>query len=141
MSSIFSNIVIDSSSNIKEGIVNLKAHIDILKNMTKNIVVCLNKYENDTEEDILNELAEEESDSNSITQVKNSLSRFVNHQDLEGHSYLYDEVKVLSGPFAGRTGRVESIDRDKETAIVLVEFLGNSTPMEVELIQLEKAEL
>ena len=52
-----------------------------------------------------------------------------------------DEVKVLSGPFAGRTGRVESIDRDKETAIVLVEFLGNSTPMEVELIQLEKAEL
>ena len=51
------------------------------------------------------------------------------------------EVKVLSGPFAGRTGKVESIDRDKETAIVLVEFLGNSTPMEVELVQLEKAEL
>ena len=52
-----------------------------------------------------------------------------------------DEVKVLSGPFAGRTGRVESIDRDKETAVVLVEFLGNATPMEVELVQLEKAEL
>ena len=52
-----------------------------------------------------------------------------------------DEVKVLSGPFAGRQGKVESIDRDKETAIVLVEFLGNSTPMEVELVQLEKAEL
>ena len=42
----------NGNDNIEEGIVNLKAHIDILKNMTKNIVVCLNKYENDTDEDI-----------------------------------------------------------------------------------------
>ena len=35
-----------------DGIENLHAHLDILKNMTKNIVVCLNKYNNDTEEDI-----------------------------------------------------------------------------------------
>lgn len=52
-----------------------------------------------------------------------------------------DEVKVLSGPFAGRQGKVDSIDREKETAIVLVDFLGSSTPMEVELVQLEKVEL
>ena len=51
-----------------------------------------------------------------------------------------DEVKVLSGPFAGKVGRVESIDKEKETAVVLVDFLGNSTPMEVELVQLEKVE-
>ena len=42
----------NGNDNIKEGIVNLKAHIDILKNMTNNIVVCLNKYDNDTDEDI-----------------------------------------------------------------------------------------
>ncbi len=42
----------NGNDNIEEGIVNLKAHLDILKNMTKNIVVCLNKYDNDTEEDI-----------------------------------------------------------------------------------------
>ncbi len=42
----------NGNDNIEEGIVNLKAHIDILKNMTKNIIVCLNKYDNDTEEDI-----------------------------------------------------------------------------------------
>ena len=42
----------NGNDNIEEGIVNLKAHIDILKNMTKNIVVCLNKYDNDTDEDI-----------------------------------------------------------------------------------------
>lgn len=35
-----------------EGIENLKAHIDILKKITKNIIVCLNKFENDTEEEI-----------------------------------------------------------------------------------------
>lgn len=52
-----------------------------------------------------------------------------------------DDVKVLSGPFAGREGKVDSIDQEKETAIVLVDFLGNSTPMEVELIQLEKVEI
>ena len=52
-----------------------------------------------------------------------------------------DEVKVLSGPFAGKQGKVESIDQEKEVATVLVDFLGNSTPMEVELIQLEKADL
>ena len=52
-----------------------------------------------------------------------------------------DDVKVLSGPFAGREGKVDSIDQEKETAIVLVDFLGNLTPMEVELIQLEKVEL
>ena len=51
------------------------------------------------------------------------------------------EVKVLSGPFAGKQGKVESIDREKEVATVLVDFLGNATPMEVELIQLEKVEL
>lgn len=51
-----------------------------------------------------------------------------------------DEVKVLSGPFAGKQGKVEVIDKEKEVATVLVDFLGNATPMEVELIQLEKAE-
>lgn len=52
-----------------------------------------------------------------------------------------DEVKVLSGPFAGKQGKVESIDHEKETAVVLVDFLGNATPMTVELIQLENADL
>ena len=51
-----------------------------------------------------------------------------------------DEVKIISGPFAGKSGIVDSIDKNKEVAIVLVEFLGDSTPIEVELVQLEKAE-
>lgn len=38
--------------SLEEGIDNLKAHIDILKNLTNNIIVCLNKFDNDSEEDI-----------------------------------------------------------------------------------------
>lgn len=38
--------------SLSEGISNLKAHIDILHNLTNNIIVCLNKYDNDTEKDI-----------------------------------------------------------------------------------------
>ena len=49
-----------------------------------------------------------------------------------------DEVNVISGPFAGKSGTVESIDFEKETAKVLIDFLGNQTPMEIDLVALEK---
>ena len=49
-----------------------------------------------------------------------------------------DEVNVISGPFAGKSGTVESIDFGKETAKVLIDFLGNQTPMEIDLVALEK---
>lgn len=38
--------------SLEEGITNLEAHLNILKNVTNNIIVCLNKYENDTDEEI-----------------------------------------------------------------------------------------
>ncbi len=60
---------------------------------------------------------------------------------IEVHFTEGDLVKVLSGPFAGREGQVEHIDLDKEIATVLIDLFGNKTPMEVELIQLEKADL
>lgn len=49
-----------------------------------------------------------------------------------------DEVNVISGPFAGKSGTVEAIDFEKETAKVLIDFLGNQTPMEIDLVALEK---
>ena len=51
-----------------------------------------------------------------------------------------DYVEVLAGPFASKSGKVESIDKEKETATVLVDFLGNITPIDMELIQLKKIE-
>ena len=37
-----------------------------------------------------------------------------------------------------KSGTVESIDFEKETAKVLIDFLGNQTPMEIDLVALEK---
>lgn len=52
-----------------------------------------------------------------------------------------DDVNVLSGPFAGKEGKVESIDKEKETAVVLIDFLGSQTPMDIELVKLEKKDI
>lgn len=65
----------------------------------------------------------------------------ISTSQLEINYEVGDDVKIMSGPFAGKEGRVDSIDRDKEVATVLVDFLGNATPMEVELVQLEKVDI
>lgn len=65
----------------------------------------------------------------------------LNTTTIEVDYEIGDEVNVISGPFAGKSGKVESIDMEKESAKVLIDFLGNQTPMEIELVQLEKADL
>jgi transcriptional antiterminator NusG len=52
-----------------------------------------------------------------------------------------DEVKILTAPFAGKKGKVESIDYEKERATVLVDMLGNLTPTELDLVALEKVDV
>ena len=42
----------NGNNDLYVGIQNLQAHLDILSKMTKNIIVCLNEYSDDTEEDI-----------------------------------------------------------------------------------------
>ena len=42
----------NGEDDLKKGLPNLEAHINILKNMTNNIIVCLNKYENDLDSEI-----------------------------------------------------------------------------------------
>ena len=51
-----------------------------------------------------------------------------------------DEVNIMGGPFVGKSGKVDAIDTDRQTARVLVDMIGRKTPIEVELIHLEKAE-
>ena len=46
------NINIENLDALKQGIVNLKRHIENMNKYTKNIVVCLNKFEFDTENEI-----------------------------------------------------------------------------------------
>lgn len=51
-----------------------------------------------------------------------------------------DEVRLLSGPFKDKVGKVDSIDEEKEIGKVLVEFFGSLTPVDIDLVSLEKVE-
>lgn len=45
-------ILTPSVEKVKEGLSNLQAHVENLKKYTQNIIVCLNKYTSDTDEEI-----------------------------------------------------------------------------------------
>ncbi len=42
----------NGENDITKGISNLETHINIMKNITNNLIICLNKYDNDQDEDI-----------------------------------------------------------------------------------------
>ena len=47
-------------------------------------------------------------------------------------------VKVISGPFSGMEGKVDSVDKDNNKLIVLLDLFGQETSVEVEFGQIEK---
>lgn len=47
-------------------------------------------------------------------------------------------VKVISGPFSGMKGKVDSVDKDNNKLIVLLDLFGQETSVEVEFSQIEK---
>lgn len=51
-----------------------------------------------------------------------------------------DRVKVLSGPFSGVEGNVESLNDESQSANVLMILFGRETPTEIEYANLEKVE-
>ena len=52
---------------------------------------------------------------------------------------LGDQVKITEGPFATFTGTVEEINAEKNKLRVMVQIFGRATPVEVDLLQVEKA--
>ena len=50
-----------------------------------------------------------------------------------------DFVNILSGPFDGYSGVVDSIDLVKEVVVVMISMLGRETPVELGLNQIEVA--
>lgn len=50
-----------------------------------------------------------------------------------------DLVNILSGPFDGFSGVVNSIDLTKEIVVVMISMLGRETPVELQLNQVEVA--
>lgn len=52
-----------------------------------------------------------------------------------------DEVKILSGPFSGMEGRVETMNDQNKSATVVVIFFGRETPTDISYVDLEPAVL
>ena len=50
---------------------------------------------------------------------------------------LGDEVKVISGPFLGFEGTVESVDLAKNRVRTIVDVFGRTTPVDLQVQELE----
>ena len=51
-----------------------------------------------------------------------------------------EAVRVLMGPFADLTGKIEDVNLDKEKLRVMIELFGRDTPVELQFTQVEKVE-
>ena len=49
-----------------------------------------------------------------------------------------DKAKVIDGPFVGFSGVVDEINEDKSKLKLMISIFGRSTPVELELFQIEK---
>jgi len=50
-----------------------------------------------------------------------------------------DKVKIIEGPFKGMFGKVDALDLENQKLTVLIDLFGQETPVDVELVQIEKA--
>lgn len=50
-----------------------------------------------------------------------------------------DIVRVLQGPFAEFTGKIDEVNLDRQKLRVLIELFGRDTPVELEFTQVEKS--
>ena len=51
-----------------------------------------------------------------------------------------DSVKILSGPFSGMEGKIESMNDDSQVATVLIILFGRETPTDISYVDLAKAD-
>ena len=50
-----------------------------------------------------------------------------------------DSVRIVDGPFANFSGKVDEVNTERGTLRVMVTIFGRSTPVELEFLQVEKA--
>jgi transcriptional antiterminator NusG len=88
-----------------------------------------------------------ENDPNTIPPVSEAEVREIHHQVQEGvlrpkPKLLFEvgeNVKVVDGPFQDFTGVVEEVKPEKGKLRVLISIFGRATPVELDLVQVEKA--
>ena len=65
----------------------------------------------------------------------------IEKRSVEVNYKVGDYVSILSGPFDGYSGIVDSIDLEKEIVVVMISMLGRETPVELGLNQIEVNEI
>jgi transcriptional antiterminator NusG len=50
-----------------------------------------------------------------------------------------DIVRVVQGPFADFTGKIEDVNAEKQKLRVFISIFGRDTPVELDFAQVEKA--
>jgi transcriptional antiterminator NusG len=49
---------------------------------------------------------------------------------------MFQEIKIIEGPFAGFKGAIHFIDREKMIVRVMIDFWGRDTPVELSFSQI-----
>ena len=98
---------VESYILLEKHFIPLCEEIDGARKVNINYVVVVDADGDDGIEDTLAELAGTEPDTdNKLIAIRSSLKRFLNRQDANGNSYLYDSIEVLSASdFACRIER------------------------------------
>ena len=76
-------------------------------------------------------------------EVKNILAHMNETEDKPRPKIVFESgeaVKVIDGPFFNFTGYVSEINEERGRLKVMVDILGRSTPVELDYLQVEKAE-
>ena len=50
-----------------------------------------------------------------------------------------ETVRIIDGPFANFTGKVDEVNAERSTLRVLVTIFGRATPVELDFLQVEKS--
>jgi len=74
-------------------------------------------------------------------EIENILRRIgQSDKSIEVDFAVGDSVKILSGPFSGMEGKVESMNDQTQVATVLIILFGRETPTDINYVDLAKAE-
>lgn len=62
----------------------------------------------------------------------------LNNTEINTDVAVGDSITIIEGPFKGMFGKIETMDVDNQKLTVLIDLFGQETPVEVDLLQINK---